>query len=398
MSARCLMLALLLFQAACKTSTPQASDLLEGVRDGNTGELDFDQDNPWFLDEKPIEYCVMLAPDENDLTIQQAKDLVEAAIEKWRQFFQKYGLLDRTFEDGRFPRGASLRLNLDFRAVDACEDPSSQLIFAFGGNTVHTAGHEDGLRNDLGAALRGPYDFSSFHNGGTVWVAPFVLSRSLKLEHILLHELGHVFGMPHNSTWVMDAEIAETLRRTPQTFEYGKIESEWWPFRLRPGDELSLKADGFAGPAFERLLPGLAKAFKVSQSAGALVDVGTMLLKFDGLVEGGAAFTLSVEQPRKPAQVAHGVFAPTGTLAKTIVLDSGQFDQPFGAEFERIKIRLEEPSVVSEAQVFPSFGHFEINGVKLPAVLDLTNGIKVRIYSPDDGAWWTGTRCFSACR
>src|SRR5207245_511209 len=74
----------------------------------------------------------------------------------------------------------------------------------------------------------------------------------------LLHQLGHVFGMPHNSVFVMDEHVAGTFFETESQvpferdwyadpilpFLFGHIESPSWPYRWREGESLELTFNG----------------------------------------------------------------------------------------------------------------------------------------------------------
>jgi len=59
---------------------------------------------------------------------------------------------------------------------------------------------------------------------------------------MLLHELGHVFGMTHDSVFVMDSDVASLLKKENISSNrfIGKIESPSWPYDFLPNNSLRL--------------------------------------------------------------------------------------------------------------------------------------------------------------
>jgi hypothetical protein len=148
--------------------------------------------------------------------------------------------------DGLIDLGGGRRagLALTFRPVALCDAPERQLQFAFGIrpqpieeyiSTVHAA--------PLSLALRGPYDYATFRTGGIVWVER-IGAPPPYVKHLLLHELGHVFGMKHNSVFVMDERVADLVKfhgagQLPDmSSHFGHIEDAAWPYTIRPGQVL----------------------------------------------------------------------------------------------------------------------------------------------------------------
>lgn len=225
---------------------------------GNGGGHSKMKDNIWFLGEASVPYCVEVGPNYPFEAV-ELKGLVQETINDWVTFFKQYGL--ESWGKRSFGRHGALVENLpdvalDFKEVDCPKTvttgykPSGLIHVTFGTEnpviqSVRTL-HAD---ESYGLALRPDYDHKTYRNGGYVWVAKFTESRQA-LKHILLHEWGHVMGMPHDSVFVMESNIGRTLdRQIPNVHLLGHIEAPFWPFRLQDDRPVNLSsAHGFRFP------------------------------------------------------------------------------------------------------------------------------------------------------
>ena len=191
-----------------------------GVGDGG-GEQITAEENPWRVGPEPIEYCIERASDFPQ-SQQALSALVAEVFSDWKSFFQKYQM-DRAFQSNTPNFPFNLTLPPSAREVTVCSVKKSQIRFVFGIMNPeirqYKAMYADRV---IGFAHRTNYDKKNFQGSGVVWITPHNSYEEhtgpmvntfpdwnwrASLKHQLLHEVGHVFGMQHNSTWVMDSEV-----------------------------------------------------------------------------------------------------------------------------------------------------------------------------------------------
>lgn len=232
---------------------------------GNGGEISRDQNNVWFLGDKPVEYCIE-SHRNFGFTENELKSLIEESLAEWQLFFHRYQLDQSQFGTGstfnpQFPDFRPRKISLRFQAKAHCFKPEQELIFAFGTTPSVVKHHIEQVPSEMGAAIRSEYNHKSYRSGGYVWIAPAIKytesdgkearkswtdARPL-LKHILLHELGHVFGMIHESTPVMSKSIGDEIVKAAQyshlMHQYGSIETATFHYQWRVGDTIELCAD-----------------------------------------------------------------------------------------------------------------------------------------------------------
>lgn len=215
-------------------------------------------DNPWALARRSgqVEYCIERDAD-YDFSNAELQDLIEESVSDWAVFFRKPWL-----NNGTFNRGAQGKLTLmsfNFSYIENCNNPKDQITFIFGARRFEkseatalllSSGYPS-QNNMPGAAI--PY--SNEKIGGVVWVAkddytigsfkPVANNsrkqRLLGVKHILLHELGHVFGMPHDSVFVMDSSVGAKIGvhgHAEKSLYLAKIEAPNWRYDLWSGMEV----------------------------------------------------------------------------------------------------------------------------------------------------------------
>ena len=192
----------------------------------NGSVLTLEENNVWFLGSKPIEYCI---ENNNRVPTTKIREIVRTSIRQWQQFFKKYELDKKEFQNLAGFR--NLKVALQMHEVATCTKPSEQLRFLFG---VETNEVFQALAKDEGAlalATRGDYDHVTYRNGGQIYVGSFE-NDAVKIHQMVLHELGHIFGMAHDSVSVMDSRLAYQIleRRSPPP-SFGVIETPRWPYR-----------------------------------------------------------------------------------------------------------------------------------------------------------------------
>ena len=350
-----------------------------------------DQNNVWNLGAAPVEYCV----DTHrgfPLSRETTRRIVRESFDDWRKFFVKHGL-DR-MEFDQLPGGRALGLSLEFREVESCGESSERIRFVFGAITPEISKALEHQEHALGLTIRGDYDHESLRNGGIVWVRSSPISESA-YKHLILHEVGHVFGMEHDSVYVMDSKTAEnvSLRQRNQIL-LGQIESPTWPYRLRDGDTIDFTFIGRKSGNYEPnfLLPFLRETIEFAR-------------------EGFHGVTLSVK-------ARQGMAAAWDLKLAFKELDSGReaaFEGAFGIRpmvqnlvrgtrgpvlYTKWSCSACSPSGLSYARYLdprPSGlaadGYFKRNGRVYPASLTPTGGqhggLSLKMFVPEKSGWWT---------
>lgn len=217
-------------------------------------DIEADQNNVWFLGSDPIPFCITIEKG-SGLEKDKMAALAIEAFRDWKAFFDRHQYTKLKFDDPnpivkggvKFRDGNSRGLSLEEpRQIDNCLGPQRQLEIRFSKSAE--ADWSLDSNHAFGAAIRGPYDHETYRTGGVVWISTSLQSTEER-KHILLHELGHVFGMSHNSTYVMFDKVGnliQKLRETPDIPsrqgrpQLGTIESPSWKFLIWPGDTLEL--------------------------------------------------------------------------------------------------------------------------------------------------------------
>lgn len=207
-------------------------------------------DNIWFLGEKPVTYCVKRSKD-YPFTKAQVEKMVSSSIRDWTNFFKKYELDQNTVNRERrarslnFPDGIERKASLQFiqKSCDEMkeENPGEGIVFLFGKTNALVKMYEEfSFESALGMAIRGKYDHSTYRSKGFVVLKNFTTDAN-KLYHMVLHEVGHVFGMKHDSVYVMDEDVALNLENERINDPFiGRIESPAWKYKLAEGETLIL--------------------------------------------------------------------------------------------------------------------------------------------------------------
>ena len=191
--------------------------------------------NIWYLGDRSVQYCIGSDPS-YPLELEKLEEMVKQGLNEWGNFFKKYKL-DKESVSLNFSRRfvpliqKKLKPSLKFEYIGVCpkdnQKINERLHFLFGvKHKVVESFKKVSSENSLGLAIRKKYNHSTLRNGGLIWISSD-LKGEKRIKHLLLHELGHVFGMRHDSVFVMNEDVAYELRDNeslgPEYF--GKIES-----------------------------------------------------------------------------------------------------------------------------------------------------------------------------
>lgn len=189
------------------------------------GNIHGDQLNPWFLQNtKQVEYCVEISPDFSSLPRARILTLVEKSLSFWKKTFSEYSInfsLDFEFE--------AVVAGQTFNYTEACTD-QTDLKFQLGFLTEEQKLELPNYKQLLGIAFRTSYDEQLLKGKGFIYIAPetgplrpssanlhptpWSHKTNAGLEYMLIHELGHVFGLQddhYSSSGIMSAKFAEMV-------------------------------------------------------------------------------------------------------------------------------------------------------------------------------------------
>ena len=213
-------LSLLMFSSLAFASDAWTSAGGEGVRDAR---------NPWFLNNvREVSYCVEIDAANFGTTADLAKAKVKKALDFWQTEFSKASLPS-------LPTFGALKIASQNFVEKSCDD-TTDLRFQFG---VLSPDQETRLQKpqDFAAlSVRTQYSEKDLRAQGFIYVSPargrlayksegflqdiWSQDQSENLYLTLVHELGHVFGLPHLGSYgelmsegYIESLITQTLLR-----------------------------------------------------------------------------------------------------------------------------------------------------------------------------------------
>lgn len=198
---------------------------LAGNGSSGGGNIYGDQLNPWFVhNTKSVSYCVDVSPDFSKLSREKINELVLSAINYWKNLFRDY---DQNFaHDFEF----NIRLGTqDFLFHDECNE-ITDLRFQLGHLKPKQLKLIPNFKQLLGIALRESYDPVHLKGKGFIYIAPeegtlrpyghnlhknpWSTHDGISLRYALIHELGHIFGLPddhYSHGGIMHAKFLERV-------------------------------------------------------------------------------------------------------------------------------------------------------------------------------------------
>lgn len=207
------------------------------------GELFKDTHNPFFLrNVDTVRYCVNIAPTSVSASPATVHTAVQEAIAYWQNEFNKVA---QGAGAGQFTLGTQT-----FTEVPcAAGDDGIQLRFQFGFETLSDMQKQTlGDPTDyVGVAIRTDYDDqlrgkgfifiasdmgpNSYHHGTDDTLITQAWRHPKLLKYALLHELGHIFGLPHTGSGLMSETFLEQILSIDlaEAFEKTPIESFFAP-------------------------------------------------------------------------------------------------------------------------------------------------------------------------
>ncbi len=177
----------------------------DGISSSGTGSVETFETNPWFIGDDVVNYCVQTS-DGISLDGIRVQQVVRSAIEDWVSTLKS---VKPEYTGLQLPDGKRKTLSTRF-SPQAC-DETTDLVFKIG---VFDAQVEQDLAHlpvrTIGFAQMLQFQHKSGRARGYIWITPDqgprkyidgegFWKRDNALYAVLLHELGHVFGIKHQS-------------------------------------------------------------------------------------------------------------------------------------------------------------------------------------------------------
>lgn len=180
---------------------------------GGTGGIYEDDVNPWFLENTSIvSYCIEVDSEHFNLDFSKIQDIVKSSIDTWKTSFEKAS--NDKYSSGELVPFEQVRLATQRFTQQDCSS-ETLLRFQFGVLSEDQQ-KEFSLepKHVVAEAVRSSYDRIHLRGKGFIYVAPgsgrlrpdssdmavdpWSFQDGILLKRVLLHELGHVFGIGHS--------------------------------------------------------------------------------------------------------------------------------------------------------------------------------------------------------
>lgn len=178
------------------------------------GELIADAHNPWFLDNTTtVSYCISIDQSNFGLNVEQIDDQFQKALKFWRAQFQtaiyKIALNDQYFH-------LATQVFVRKSCGDNLDQPNVDLVLQMGILTDTQIRQLPDMKLIAALTIRTGYNLETLAGRGFMYVAPERGPRALGFANLIdyiwsgdsgqrlfetfVHELGHLFGLPHSDS------------------------------------------------------------------------------------------------------------------------------------------------------------------------------------------------------
>lgn len=196
--------------------------LVAGVWNSGGGELVGDKENPWFVNNvSEVSYCIDIDEVYFGLSRPMAMSIIAKAFGYWRSELRRAALVN--------DNGATLQIAPIRFVLRASCDQDVDLAFQLGSLNFEQRQLISKPEEFVALAFRSNYDEARLHGRGFIYVSPesgplrpsgqdllehfWSEDSGLRFQLVLLHELGHVFGVQHygKARTLMSSNFPENL-------------------------------------------------------------------------------------------------------------------------------------------------------------------------------------------
>ncbi len=220
-------------------ASPVTKAQSDGGWSSGGGELLKDSHNPWFLKKREkVSYCIRVESGATNLSEIEIQKTFEAATKFWRSEFSA-AILPDYLENDRVTLGKQ-----DFVRVSCAADPALEI--RFGPLTLGEARKLGSSSEYAAITLRTSYDRQKLVGKGLIVFTPqmhdvnglampvdlWSHQSSLSLYLAMVHELGHVYGIPHlgNRGELMSESFVEDVLRSARENSLMKEDRHFFTF------------------------------------------------------------------------------------------------------------------------------------------------------------------------
>lgn len=390
----------------------------EGGWSGNGGGSRDESDNIWFIGDAPIKYCFSKAKD-FPLNGSELHVLIKKSIDNWISFFDSYGLTNKFLAGGyprprlnmlQFPDGKNKKLTTNFTYTNDCKEARLQFLFGIENKIIKNY-KKFATDHPYGLAVRQKYDHKDFAHSGVVWIDNFSKDKT-EIKHMLLHELGHVFGMKHDSVPVMDEDMTQFLGKKREFLSsfIGKIESDSWTYGLKENHPIVMTSTRGRKPkrrhhpnhAIKQTCAGdqtftpnrqiprpVLRGFGLSK-----MDCHKLTLTYLGKQGQGRnkmrAFTLEIEELySKRKAIFNGRLRPSAGRRPELSGPGVVTELKINRPTDKNKKIFKKLTLEKSPNMLPLTGTFSLGQEKFAAKITSYKGLVIELFVPEAKTWWT---------
>lgn len=237
------------------------------------GEILKDAQNPWFITKNTsiVKYCIEMDEKNFGATREQTKKSIEIALAFWKKQFTNTGPA-MAAGGYQFVMAQHQYVEVACNAMtDLTKDQNADIKFQFGTLNGEQFAYFKDPTKQVAAAVRTVYDTKQLKGKGFIYVSPEngpfkiqakgILAQPWSKEDgvllvpVLIHELGHVFGIPHNpDIFIMKEDFPETLLTDKPYY----LEHETWSNLISSGMIDDLQLFKFTGTTYLSSMMGCA--------------------------------------------------------------------------------------------------------------------------------------------
>jgi hypothetical protein len=182
---------------------------------GSGGAGLFKFSHAWNIGNAPVTFCIHKVS-EVKFSEDELYDLVQTHVNSWKVFYNRVKSTQEQFSSitkNPFDKNLISKTllknspEIDFNFERSCDDNTDIQIY-FGVMSKEIALTQNKYDDLLGYADLVTYNPDTGRGKGTIWISDKAFNIKDYHSIILLHELGHVFGVPHATSGIMNADIA----------------------------------------------------------------------------------------------------------------------------------------------------------------------------------------------
>lgn len=183
------------------------------------GELFQFAKNPWFVkNTKEVKYCVVVDKNSVSASEETVREAIQIAVNYWKEEFKtstppKAGFADLATQN--------------FILQNSCTDADIQFLIGYGSLDEEQIKYLKAPEKYVGVSVRTSYEEVQMKGSGFVFISSDRGEKAYKneqknlvpeawrfpklLQYALIHEMGHVFGIPHTGSGLMSEVFLEQL-------------------------------------------------------------------------------------------------------------------------------------------------------------------------------------------